>query len=70
MHELIHTDVTGSAAVHRAAATVVDEAVRAAVVDALKAAHLCRCRRCRTEAVRTYAWAVGILGLDGRERGR
>jgi hypothetical protein len=57
-------------AVHQTAAAIADAAVRDAVSSALRAAHLCGCRGCRREAARTYEWAVGMLGLDGREDDR
>ena len=57
-------------AVHQAAAAIADAAVRDAVSSALQAARLCGCRDCRREAVWTYEWAVGILGLDDQEDGR
>jgi hypothetical protein len=51
------------------AATVVAAAVRTALLEALRAAETCRCRRCRSEAVRTFDWAVSMLDANNAARG-
>jgi hypothetical protein len=54
---------TTSEVIVQEAATVVAEAVRAALVEALHAAEVCRCRQCRARAVRTFTWATALLAV-------
>jgi hypothetical protein len=66
----LHERETVAGAVVPQAADVVAEAVRASLQAALQAAQLCGCHRCRTRAVQTYEWAVGLLALAAAEPGR
>ena len=49
------------------AATIVDRVVRASVIDALWAAEMCDCRRCRTHAAHTRQWARRLLAPAGSD---
>ena len=60
---------TGRVSVVEEAATIVDRVVRAAVIDALWAAELCDCGRCRTHAAHTRQWARRLLAPAGSDTG-
>ena len=47
------------------ATTIVGEAVRDALVTALRAAEACGCRSCRAAAPRTFLWASAMLPTGG-----
>jgi hypothetical protein len=55
---------TTDEAIIRQATAVVAAAVRSALVEALQAAEVCRCRQCRAQAVRTFTWAAAMAGAD------
>jgi hypothetical protein len=52
---------TTHAAIIQQATTVATTAVRVALVEALQAAEVCRCRQCRAQAVRTFTWAATMI---------
>jgi hypothetical protein len=58
------------ATVIQQAIDIVSDTIRETLVEALQAANVCGCRRCRAEAMRTYEWAVGMVVIDGSGYGR
>jgi hypothetical protein len=59
------TPTAVEAFVLRQAADVVSEAVRDALVAALRAAEVCGCRSCRAAAPRTFLWASALQPAAG-----
>ena len=61
----VATPIAGDRLVLRQATDIVGEAVRDALVTALRAAAVCGCRSCRAAAPHTFLWASAMLPTDG-----